>query len=149
MNLTTQRRIAASILKAGLNKVCFDSEKLDDIKEAITKEDIESLIKQKVIRIRKTNYQSRGRARKIAKQKRKGKRKGYGSRKGKKTARLSKKKIWKEKIRLQRRFLKNLKSKKLIAQPIYRNLLAKAKGGFFRSKRHINLYINEHNLIQK
>ena len=81
--------------------------------------------------------------------KRKGKRTGAGSRKGKKTARLSKKDAWMNKVRLQRKFLKELRDKELITKSDYHSLYQKSKGGFFRSKRHIKLYIDEHRLIKK
>ncbi len=149
MSLKTQRRIAAHLLKVGINRVRFDQSKLAEIKEAITKSDIRSLIKQKAVGIRPYLSHSRARIRKLIVQKRKGRRKGQGSRKGKKTARLSPKKVWMQKIRLQRGFLRLLKDKDLITTKIYRNLILKAKGGFFRSKRHIKLYINEHNLVKE
>ena len=44
-----------------------------------------------------------------------------------------------EKIRNQRKFLKELKDKKIISKEINTNLRSKAKGGFFRSKRHIKI----------
>jgi len=52
MKLTTQKRLAAGILEVGENKVWFDSFRLDEIKQAITKQDIKDLIKDKAIRIR-------------------------------------------------------------------------------------------------
>ena len=36
MNLTTQRRLAASILKVGLNRVWIDPERLEEVSLAIT-----------------------------------------------------------------------------------------------------------------
>lgn len=149
MKLKTQKRIAADILKVGINRVKFDSEKLSEIKEAITKSDIRGLIKQGSIKSKPYQSQSRGRARKLLVQKRKGRRKGPGSRKGKKTARLSTKDTWMKKIRLQRKFLRLLKSKNLLIPKNYRNLILKAKGGFFRSKRHIKLFIEEHNMVEE
>ena|SRR3989344_2740002 len=149
MNLKTQRRIAAKLLKVGINRVRFDPEMLTEIKEAITKSDIRSLIKKGAIMAMHYHSQSRFRVRKKLEQKRKGRGKGQGSRRGKKTARLASKKVWMNKIRLQRSFLRNLKEKNLIDTKIYRDLMHKAKGGFFRSKRHIKLFIEEHNLIKE
>ena len=42
--LNVQKRLAAQILKCGRNRVRFDPDRLEDIKEAITKTDIRSLI---------------------------------------------------------------------------------------------------------
>lgn len=149
MKFTTQKRIASQLLKVGTKKIYFDPEKLNEIKEAITKSDIRSLIKSKTIQIKKSPAQSKVRARKTKLQKRKGNKKGPGSRKGKKTARLSKKEAWIRKIRIQRRFLRELKQKSLIKNTVFRDLLAKAKGGFFRNKRHIKLYLEERSLFDK
>lgn len=148
MNLRNKRRIASSILKVGSKRVKFDPDKLSEIKEAITKGDIKSLIKSKAVIPKKKKGISKYRNRKIRLQKKKGRRKGLGSRKGKKTARFPSKKLWMSKIRAQRNLLKNLKDKNLISSKDYKNLYLKSKGGFFRSKRHIKVYIKEHSSIK-
>ena len=147
MKLHVQKRLAASIFRCSQKRVWFDEDRLDDIKESITKQDIKSLIAEGVIRLRPQKSISRFRARKNAKQKAKGLRKGQGSRKGKSTARLPKKKLWMSKIRIQRLFIKKLKDAGLISQDTYRNLYRKSKGGFFRSKRHIKIYSKEQDLF--
>jgi len=149
MELKIQKRIASELMRCSKKRVTFDTEKLEEIKESITKADIRSLIKNKIIRAKPMKGIAKGRARKIALQKRKGRRKGIGSRKGKKTARLPKKERWMNAIRLQRKFLKELKDKKIITIKDYSNLYRKAKGGFFRSKNHIKLFIEERNLAKK
>ena len=78
-----------------------------------------------------------------------GRKKGHGSRKGTANARLGDKKKWMSRIRLQRTFLKELKTKNKLTNEVYKDLYRKSKGGFFRSKRHIKLYITEHNLVKK
>ena len=148
MNLKTQKRIAAQILKVGVNRVVFDLERLNDIKEAITKSDMRGLIKEKVVSKKPYLSQSRVRARKVMEQKKKGKRKGPGSRKGSKNARIRSKTIWVRKIRVLRGFLKELKDKKMLESKDYRELFLKSKGGYFRSKRHLKLYVNEHKLLK-
>ena len=40
MNLTTQKRLAASILKVGLNRVWIDPERMEEVSMAITRERI-------------------------------------------------------------------------------------------------------------
>lgn len=149
MRLTVQKRIAAHILKTGKHNIRFDPQRLEEVKEAITKADVKGLIGDKAIFAKPIRGISRGRARKIASQKRKGRQRGLGSRKGKATARLSGKEQWMNKIRIQRELLKTLRDKKIIEVSVYRKLYLKAKGGFFRSKRHIKLYIEESNLIKK
>lgn len=149
MKLRNQKRIAAKILKVGKKHVKFDPDKLSEIKEAITKADLRSLVGQNIIKKKQYQSQSRSRARKIAEQKRKGRRKGHGSRKGKSTARLPPKRTWINKVRLQRDLLSVLKEKKLITNKTYREMRRKVKGGFFRTRSHISLYLKEHNLIKQ
>ena len=149
MNLKNQRRIAASLLKVGENRVWFDDDRISEIKEAITKNDIRGLIRNKAIQKKQIVGNSRVRARKIKVQKRKGRRKGKGSRKGKRTARLPDKKAWMIKIRAQRKFLNEFKEKGLFKEKVFRELYLKAKGGFFRSKRHIMVYLTEKNYFKE
>lgn len=148
MQLKIQKRIAACCLKCSEKKVFLDPERSEDIKEAITKTDIRSLIGEGAIKQKPDKGVSKFRARKIKVQKRKGRRKGSGSRKGKKTARLSNKKAWMQKIRTQRMFLKELREKNIIDRKTFQMLYLKSKGGFFRSKRHIKLYIEEQKLAK-
>ena len=148
MNVKTQKRIVHSLFKVGKKRIKFNIEKLSEIKEAITKRDIKGLVSKEAIKINQKTGSSKSRSRKILTQKRKGRRKGIGSRKGKVTARLKPKKAWMGKIRIQRAFLKELKNKKLINTENYRDLYLKSKGGFFRNRRHLKTYINERGLIE-
>ena len=147
--LDVQRRLAAQILKCGENRIRFDPDSLEDIKEAITKTDIRSLISNGLISRRRLHNTSRFWARKRKEQKSYSKQKGFGSRKGKKTARLNPKRTWMNKIRLQRDFIKSLRGKNMITSVAYHELYMKSKGGFFRSLRHLKLYTNEKGLIKK
>ena len=148
MKLKLQKRLAADIQGCSEKRILFDKARLEDIKEAITKLDIRSLISDGAIKEKPVKGVSRVRARKTALQKRKGKRKGAGSKKGKSTARLTKKEAWIRKIRIQRKFLKELRDKGLVNKNSYHSLYSKSKGGFFRNKRHIKLYIEERGLIK-
>ena len=51
-------------------------------------------------------------------------------------------------IRNQREILKKIKDKNLISSEVYRKLYYMAKGGFFKSKRHLKNYIEERGLIK-
>lgn len=149
MKLNVQKRLAASVLRGSQKRVKFDPDKLSEIKEAITKHDIAGLVNKGVIGMTPKIGVSRGRARKIHEQKKKGRRKGQGSRKGKATARLPAKESWMNRIRLQREFLNELKEKDLVTLPTFREIYRKAKGGFFRSKRHIKVYLEDNELFVK
>ena len=143
MKFNNQKRITAKLLNCSKKRVVFNTERLEDIKDSITKADIRRLIKDQVISAKPIKGVSRGRARKRQEQRRKGRQKGPSSRKGKKTARSPKKKVWMRKIRNQRKFLKELKDKKIINKRISSDLRSKSKGGFFRSKRHIKIFLEK------
>ncbi len=149
MQLKTKKQMAARVFGCSPQRVVFDNERLSDIKEAITKTDIKSLIQEGAIIKKPIKGISRARANKRRKQKVKGKRKGQGKRKGTIKTRTKGKQVWINKIRKQREFLKKLKEKNLIGSQTYALLYKKAKGNFFRSKRHIKIYLDEHNLIKK
>ncbi len=148
MKLKSQKRIAAQVLKVGKTSVKFDPERLSDIKEAITKQDIRGLVNDKAITSRPRGSQSKSRLRDRLAQKRKGRQKGAGRKKGKKTARISKKAIWMVKTRIQRSYIKELREKKLIEVKTYRETYKKIKGNYFRSKNHIKLYLTENKLFK-
>ncbi|MBW2988972.1 50S ribosomal protein L19e [Candidatus Woesearchaeota archaeon] len=143
MKLNKRKRLAAQILKCSKKRIRLDQDRLEEIKESITKADIRSLIKDKAISKVHVKGVSRGRARKRLVQKRKGKQKGMGSIRGSRGARIPKKKEWMNKIRSQRKLLKELKEKKIIDNATYKDIYLRSKGGFFRSRRHIKLYLEE------
>ena len=143
MTLKNQKRLSAEILKCGATKVHFDSEHLKEIKEAITKADLRVLVKKGYIYEKKPNQPSRVRARKRHEQKVKGRRKGLGTRKGTFNARAGIKEEWMIRVRLQRSFLKQLKEKGKITTQQFRKLYLMSKGGFFRTKAHLKLYLEK------
>ncbi len=144
-----QKRLASQILKCGLGRVRFDPSKLGEIKEAITKFDVLRLINKGTIYKLQSQGVSRARAKQISAQKKKGRQSGHGSRKGKSTARLNPKTMWIANARTQRALAKKLKENKLIDNEAFRAIYAKIKGGFFRSTKHIKIYIQEQEMIRK
>ena len=149
MEYKVQKRLAGIIGKCSPKRAKLDQERLEEIKECITKADIRGLIKDGAITIQQKRGVSRVRANKIRIQKIKGKRRGQGTRKGTKNARSPRKRVWINKIRLQRSLLKHLRENETITKKVYGELYLKAKGGFFRNKNHLKLYIEEHNLMIK
>ncbi|HIP25713.1 MAG TPA: 50S ribosomal protein L19e [Archaeoglobus profundus] len=149
MDLRLQRRLAAEILDCGINRIWFDPSALEEIASAATKEDIRKLIEKGVIKRKPVKGICRVRINKRKAQRRKGRRRGHGSRKGKKTARMPRKRAWILRIRALRRRLRYLRDKGLIDRKTYRMLYMKAKGGEFRSVAHLNAYLETHGLIKK
>ncbi len=136
-DLRNQRRMASSILKCGENRVWMDSDRTDEIAKAVTRGDIRILINGGAIKSKQIQGISRGRKKFNQKQKDKGRRKGHGSRKGAKYARLPRKKRWIKTIRPIRTYLRQLRDDKSIEKNVYRKYYRKAKGGEFRSKHHL------------
>jgi large subunit ribosomal protein L19e len=144
MDLKVQKRLAAQILNCSPGRVTFDNDRLEDIKQAITKRDLKLLIGDGAITKKPGNFTSKFRARKLAVQKSKGRRKGPGTKKGKFGARFKPKLTWMRLVRVQRAFLRLLLEKNIITRQAYRELYLKSKGGYFRSRRHIKLFLEEH-----
>lgn len=147
MELKVQRRLAAAVLDCSPKRIIFNPEELEEIKAAITKHDIRRLIKEGIITEKQIRGVSRVRARHRITQRKKGLQKGQGHHKGTPNSRASTKRKWIERIRHQRAYLFELKTKKHITTKTFVLLYKKAKGGFFRSKRHIKIYIDENKLI--
>ncbi|VVB80909.1 50S ribosomal protein L19e [uncultured archaeon] len=144
-----QKRLAANALKCGPNRIRFDPEKRAEIKEAITTFDVKRLINKGIIIKLQSKGVSRARAKKIQSQKRKGRQAGHGSRKGKATARQNPKDTWIAGVRTQRKLIKKLRDNQLIDKQAFRDLYGKVKGGFFRSTKHIKIYIKEQEMIKR
>ena len=143
--MKNKKRLAARILKTSPNKVKFAQDSLEEIRKAITGSDIRGLIAVGKITEDKSNYHSRAGARKLASQRKKGRRKKV--RKGGINSSVSKKEKWMNKIRVQRELLRKMREVSLLSKKDYRVLYYKAKGGYFRNKRHMKLYITEQRLI--
>lgn len=148
-DLRNQRRMAASILKCGKNRVWMDQDRLDEIAQAVTKDDIRVLIKGNAIQTRQKKGISKGRKRYTMNQKRKGRRRGHGSRKGAKYARFPRKKRWIKTIRPLRSLLRELRENGSITPTVYRRYYMKAKGGEFRSRRHLKSHLIADGVIKQ
>jgi len=149
VNLNAQKRMAAEILKCGENRVYFDPYLIDEIKMAITREDVRNLIKEGIIQKRYKKGISNFRKKLRHERKKRGRSRGLGKRKGTKHARTPKKRAWIKRIRPIRRELKKLRDRKMIAASIYRKLYKNAKGGMFTSIAQLNRHIKEKELLKR
>jgi large subunit ribosomal protein L19e len=149
MSLKAQRRMAAEILKCGENRVYFDPYLIEEIKMAITRDDIRSLIKDGIIKKKYKKGISNYRKNLLHQRKKRGLARGLGKRKGKKTARTPKKEAWMKRVRAQRRELKKLRGRKQITTANYRKLYKNVKGGMFNSVAQMNRYIKEKGLLKR
>lgn len=130
MDLKSQRRLAAEILKVGENRVWIDPERIDEVEIAITREEIRKLIHEKSIKRKPEKGVSRARARILHMKRKKGLRRGPGRRS---KPRISKKESWMKKIRALRRRLKELKQNRTITESTYRQFYRTAGAGVFDS----------------
>lgn len=141
--------MAADLLKCGITKVWIDPEKVEEAKKAITREDVRKLIKKGVIKKIKEKREKNPEAKKKMLQKKKGRRRGPGSRKGAKGARQGEKTEWLKKVRAQRKLIKILRDKGVIERSVYRKIYRLIKGGMFRSKKHLLAYLKDHELLKE
>ena len=142
VNLKAKKLLVSRIVGVGVNRVRFDSEHLDDVADAITRDDIRSLITANTISIKSFKGTSRGRAKtkKIQKSKRGT---GQGSKKGRKGARVGKKAVYVKKVRALRYILKIAKDRKEIDNKIFKSIYKKIGGNTIRNKAHLRTVISE------
>ncbi len=139
--LDFQKRVAADLLGCGVSRVRFDPERLEEIADAITREEIGYLIKDGAIYKAPEQGISRARVRK--------KKRGPGSRKGAKYSRVSRKERWMAKVRAQRKKLKELREKHMITPSDYRKVYLMVKAGAFKSIAAMMDYIKSNKMLRR
>ncbi len=142
VNLRAKKRLAARVTGVGVHRIKFDSDHLDDVADAITRENIRSLITANTIQIKSFTGTSRGRAQDKKDQRNKRGAKP-GAKQGRKGARVGKKEIYVAKVRSLRRLLKIAKDRKDITNPEFWSLYKKVGGNTVRNKAHLRLLIEE------
>ena len=142
VNIANKRELVARILGVGANRIRFEPDRLEDVADSITRDNIRSLVNSGAIWTVQPKGTSRGRAiEKRSVWKVHGK--GPGSKKGKKTARVGKKEVYVIKVRSMRYRLKVLKERKDITNEIYWQLYKKVNGGQVRSLAHLRDLVKE------
>ncbi|MEM3769992.1 MAG: 50S ribosomal protein L19e [Candidatus Bathyarchaeia archaeon] len=147
--LKSQRRLAAQILKVGQERVWIDPNRIEDVEAAITREEIRKLIHEGVIKPLREKGVSRARARIIHQKKKKGLRRGPGSKSSAEKAKISKKEAWMRKVRALRKRLHELKANKTITENTYRKLYTMVKSGRFTSVADMERFLKAHDLWRK
>ena len=149
MDLRNQKRMAASVLKCGVNRVWIDPNRIDEVADCITRADIRTAVDSGSIKALPKNGISQGRTRHAAAQKEKGRRKGPGSRKGTTNARSPQKRRWIQTIRPLRDELKTLREDGTITPGVYRRYYMRAKGGMYRSRRNMRQHMVAEGLLEE
>ena len=140
-DLASQRRLAAAVLGCGENRVWINPEKLSDVQNAMSRENIRNLIEEGTISSHQKKGISRGRARARIAKRAYGHCKGPGRRRGAKGARTPSKIQWIKKIRAQRKELRAQREAGSITRTEYRRLYRRASGGQFRNVAHLKAQI--------
>jgi large subunit ribosomal protein L19e len=149
MDLKNQRRIASQLLKCGENRVWIDPNRSEDVSDAITRADVRTLIASGAVSSRQKKGVSRGRAEQQLAQRRKGRQRGQGSRRGRKGARKPSKERWMQTIRPIRQKLKELRESGKIDTATYRKYYLKAKGGVFKSRPHLEAHLRTEGILKE
>ena len=136
-----QKRLASKIFKVGQSRVWLDPKHKKDIEAAITSADVRKLIQKgyakalpQPVRMPKETGRTK---------------KGRGSRRGAKHAIVPAKRKWISTVRPLRRMLKELKSSRQIDNETFKHLYRLVKGGTFRSRSHLRIYLEQHGLVKK
>jgi large subunit ribosomal protein L19e len=132
MKLDKKKELAAKVLKVGKGRICFKSENLSEIKEAITKQDIKDLAKQGIITI------------KPIKGRKKIKKRETKRRAGKIKKRVKKRKQEYVKItRKLRSYIKELTKQNKMDKEEYRDLRKKIRARNFKSKAQLKEFLEK------
>jgi large subunit ribosomal protein L19e len=135
LNLRSKRRIAASVMGVGVDRVIFNEEYSDLIQDAITRSTIRGLVGFGAIKAAPKRGTSRGRFRTKSQRLRRGR--GAGSIEGAKSARNPRKDKWEVKVRALRWRLKVAKDRGSLSREAYRKLYKQVKGGQVRDVKHL------------
>jgi large subunit ribosomal protein L19e len=142
VNLRAKKRLASRVTGVGIHRIKFDTDHLDDIADAITRQNIRSLITANTIKIKPFTGTSRGRAQEKKDQRNK---RGttQGKKQGRKGARVGKKTVYVAHVRALRRLLKIAKDRKDLTNPEFWTLYKKVGGNTVRNKAHLRLLMEE------
>ncbi len=146
--MKTVRRLAAKILRVGENRIRFDPSTLAKAGEALTHDDVRGLIATGAITKVRVKGVSRIRAKLRAAQRKLGRQRGHGKRKGTANARNNSKDAWMAKVRSQRRYLFGMQKAGKLDKAVGRKIYSMIKGGAFKGISAIEIYLKNNNLLR-
>lgn len=145
MNLNKVKKLASKVMDIGVNRVKIQDP--ESAEEVMTRADVKEKINQGAITKKPKKGTSKGRAREKKNKKKKGRMKGQGKKKGAKGAQETSKERWMNRVRAQRKKLREIKPD--LKKGEYRDLYRKIKGGHFKSNRQLMNHIEENKLMEK
>ena len=131
MKLENKKALASRALCVGKNRIVFNSQRLEEVKEAITKQDIKDLVASGAIRIKEVS----GRKTKIKSNSRR--RAGSVKKKVKRT-----KTEYMHMVRRLRPFLSDLRKKKNLSSEQYHKIRREIKSGLHKTKVQLTTRVN-------
>ena len=141
MNLRSKRRLAASVLGVGVDRVIFDEEYSDLIQDAITRSTIRGLVGFGAIRVAPETGISSGRKKARMRKQKRGR--GSGTKEGASGSRNPRKAAWVRKVRTLRWRLKVASDRGELEKKAYRRLYKQVKGGQVRGLKHLQELMKE------
>lgn len=142
INLHSKKKLISRVTGVGVHRLRLDPDKLDEVADAITRNNARGMITAGFVTIKPIKGTSRGRARfkKVQRSKRGTK---SGSKQGRKGARTARKAAYVAKVRSLRRLLKIAKDRKEITNPEFWSLYKRVGGNTVRNKAHLRLLVQE------
>lgn len=135
MSIKFTKKVASELLGRGKSAVRIRPQSMDDIKKAITRDDVRKLVKDGAI------FALKPRSELHKKRVQEGRKRGTGKRKGSANARQGRK--WEKKVRSQRMLLKRLKLMGKVDNTTFKRYYLLVKGNAFADKRSLLLHLSD------